>query len=202
MNKLTTEPEEKFFDLNLPIDKFIKVISIEYPATYGNQFLSKLIHDSNKKLKRISSSLDIGDATINHNIYIENKTSFCDKKNKFRIKNIRTNQNFDYFTLMFFERITNKLGNLRINARYYCVKKNDLIDKSGLKFNAMNGTKQSNTNNQVVPLSTQFKKDDIEWVFQGINCLNGTNYQDLLNFINDLHAKDLAANNISTPIKK
>jgi hypothetical protein len=201
MNTFIDKKEEKIFDYNQPIDKFIIRISTEYPATYGNQAVFKLIHDSNKKLKRVSPRLDRGDVSINDNIFIENKTSFCDKKNKFRITNIRTNQNFDYFTLMFFERITNRFGNLRhINATYYCVKKQNLIDHPGIKLNAMNGTEQSNANNQVIPQATSFKKDDLEWIFQGINCLNGTSYQDLLDFIGKQY-QNLNPPHISVAIK-
>ncbi len=170
-------------DYDLKMDDFIYLISdVCTPNKYGNLFPKKVCYDSKNIMVEIPSGEDRGDCRIGKSKFAELKISFINKNKSYSIRNIRGWQNFDYFILCFVDE--------NIKARYYCVKKEVITNNPALTLSFMNGTKQSNMNNETVGMATSIKAIDVNWYFKNHNLLGGTSYKHLLKFIANMDDSD------------
>lgn len=178
------------------------------PASYGRQFVKKIMWDESDKLRinnlyNVKDSDDIGDIMQIYpghkdthpkymltNVVKENcsvnksyevKISYLTKTGNYNIRNIRPYQKFDYFILCF---VDCECG---FNPTFIVVEKKVIVEYSWcFKLTPMNGTKESNKNNTNIGYGTSFKKySQKEDILQNYNLLQGTTYQNLLDFLGD-----------------
>jgi len=176
-------------DYDMDMDKFICHISnVCQPTKYGNVFPKKVCHDSKNVMVEVPAQMDRGDCRIGKNKYAELKISFINKGGeKYSIRNIRGWQNFDYYILCFVDE--------KFKARYYCVNKEVITNNGAIKLGYMNGTAESNRNNDKVGLATTVKHIDLNWLFKNHNLLSGTSYKHLLKFIANI-GETVVVNNV------
>jgi hypothetical protein len=165
-------------DYDKSMDEFICVISSLIPAKYGNEFAKKVCYDSKNTMVEVSTAEDRGDCRIGKSKYAELKISFANKDDKYNIRNIRGWQDFDYYILCFV--------NEKLKAKYYCVNKEVITNNSIFNLSYMNGTAESNRNNDKVGMSLTINGFEINWHFKYENLLGGTSYKHLLKFIANL----------------
>ena len=163
-------------DYEMGMDEFICHISSFIPCKYGSVFAKKVYHDSKNVMVGVSSNEDRGDCRIGKHKYAELKISFINSGGKkYSIRNIRPWQNFDYFILCFVDN--------NFEARYYCVNKEVITNNGAIKLGYMNGTAESNRNNDKVGLAATVNHMELNWHFKNRNLLGGTSYRHLLKFI-------------------
>jgi hypothetical protein len=145
------------------------------PCSYGGKIQAKLIKELG--ILSISASLDRGDAFFGK-FFAEMKCTFLDKKNSYHLTHLRQWQNFDFYILCFID-----CENDFIPEFFVLNKK--VLDK--IKTTAMNGTKESNLNNDKVSLRATVKKNgEVHKMFKKKNKLSGTSFSDLKKFIDTL----------------
>jgi hypothetical protein len=171
LNKISAQ------DYDMDMDELIcHIFNVCQPTKYGNIFPKKVCYDSKNVMVEIPTKMELGDCRIGKHKYAELKISFINGTGeKYGIRNIRAWQDFDYFILCFVDE--------KLKARYYCVNKEVITNNSAIKLGYMNGTAESNRNNDKVGLATTVKHMDLNWHFKNHNLLGGTSYKHLLKFI-------------------
>jgi hypothetical protein len=181
------------------------------PAVYGANWSKKLLMDIRsygiKNLYRVLDSSDCGDIAFSfpetnywdrtptyvhpvhkttHHVknsqcsrrYYEVKLSYLGKSGSYSIRNLRKYQKLDgyIFTLIDCEN--------DFDIKFIFITHDDLYHHSGLTFSYMNGTQKQNKTNSNVGVGSTFKKgSQKERNLLILNRLNGTSFQDLMNFL-------------------
>lgn len=159
-------------DYTIPLDVFAAECYIGLtPSAYGSALENYFINSL--KMLPIPSNKGRGDALVD-GIYMEIKVSFLTKKRRFCITHIRQWQEIDYYLICFID------CEERFRPYIY------LIDKScveKLKLTAMNGTKESNKNNDKIEQRVTIDKNSLGHnIIKEDNKLNGTSIEDLIDF--------------------
>lgn len=165
-------------DFNLPMDEFVVRCHELIPAEYGKMICKKIFLDSKYMLSKVNDSDEVGDLTICKKEFYEIKTSYLNKSGRFGIKNIRSWQNFDYFILCLID-----TRGTKYKPYFYCIEKDVIINSPILILTGQNNTKDSNGKNREVGQSTTFDVEDHKWLFKKKSVLKGTDYEDLLDYI-------------------
>jgi hypothetical protein len=173
-------------DYDMSMDEFICHISSLIPCKYGSVFAKKVCYDSKNVMVEVPNKMDRGDCRIGNNKYAELKISYMYKNGKYGIRNIRAWQNFDYYILC--------LVDSKFKARYYCLNKEVITNNQVIKLNYMNGTAESNKNNDKVGFSTNIDHTELNWLFMYENLLGGTSYNHLLKFIASMNEGEKVTN--------
>jgi len=177
-NKMSDE------DFNTPLDEFIMLAYRNcYPNTYGILFAKKIIQMSNGGMKQMNPKLDCGDAQytmLGQKKYCEIKISYLNDGDKYRITNIRTHQNFDYFILCFVDRVKN------FKPKFYIVPKEAITDNPAIHLTPMNGTSWANMNNKIVPMSTSISAFDLDWLLKKHNILTNNTTKGLMSYLSTI----------------
>lgn len=119
-------------------------------------------------------SVQIGKLNLFKRNY-EIKFSFLGKNLCYSVRNIRYYHDFDYFILVFVD----IYDDFKIN--YFCIKKNDM---DSFNLSHMNGTYDSNKNNENINYGTTIKHGGFDYrLLQHMNLLDGTSFNDLLKFM-------------------
>ncbi len=177
-NKMSEE------DFNTPLDEFIMMAYRNcYPNTYGILFAKKVIQLSNGGMKQMNPKLDCGDAQFSmsgQRKYCEIKISYLNEGGKYRITNIRTHQNFNFFILCFVDKIKN------FKPNFYVVPKEAITNNPAIHLTPMNGTSWANMNNEIVPMSTTINAFDLDWLLKKHNVLTNTSTKSLLTYLSKI----------------
>lgn len=201
------------YDFKKSIKDFILYVYVNCdPAVYGANWSKKLIKEIRdhgiKNTYRALTQSDLGDMAlvfpdfdywVNRPLYIhplnkthhyitekeaskkfyEIKISYLGKTGSYTIRNLRKYQDLDGYIFTFIDCKDN------FNEKYILISHDDLYYRSGLTFSAMNGTKSKNKDNVNIGVGTTFKKGSIkEYELLDLNKLNGTSFQDLMDYLN------------------
>ena len=168
--------ENKEVDFNLGLIDFLCYCYLHLkPCCYGAKIETKLI--SLLGISSVAASLDRGDAFFGK-FFAEIKCTFLDKKNSYNLTHLRKWQNFNFYIFCLIDCEND------FNPEFYVLDKK-VMDK--IKTTAMNGTKESNINNDKVAMRATVKKNgDIHKVLKKKNKLSGTSFSDLKKFTDKL----------------
>jgi hypothetical protein len=163
-------------DFNLPMAILITEIYRLNTQGYGAGIPKKIIQDSQGILTPCHP--DFGDAYgIFKKIkkFFELKSSYSRKSGRYGIAHIRDYQTFDYFIICFVDREDN------FKPYFYLLTKSFICDNFKLK--AMNNTDKANKDNVNIDKTMSISKEKAYYMFGEANLLNGTSYQDLMDFL-------------------
>ena len=183
------------------------------PAVYGVNWSKKLRRDLGDcgvgNLYRVLDKSDLGDIALSfpetnywdrtptyvhplhkttHHVsysqcsrrYYEVKLSYLGKSGSYTIRNLRKYQELDgyIFTLVDCEN--------EFEMKFIFITHDDLYNRSLIKFSSMNGTTEQNKKNVNVGVGCVFKKGSWqEHNLLVLNKLNGTSFQDLVDFLSN-----------------
>jgi hypothetical protein len=200
-------------DFNKSLRDFILYVYINCdPAVYGTNWSKKLLKDIRnygiKNTYRVLDKSDLGDITLSfpeynywdlkptyihplhktsHHVseeqcvrkFYEIKISYLGKSESYTIRNLRKYQELDGYIFTFVDCVDD------FNPKFIFVSHDDLYNRSGLTFTPMNGTKKQNKDNTNIGVGTTFKKgsrQELNLLY--LNKLNGTSFEDLMDFLN------------------
>lgn len=163
-------------DFNLSLHDFIADCYVRLkPCSYGIRIQQKIVSDLS--LTSIQPSENIGDVIMGAK-KAEIKVTFLDKKNSYHLTHLRMWQKFQYYLFCFIDCKND------FTPEFYVVDKYVL---NKIKMTPMNGTKESNSDNINIELRSTVKKNgESHKLFIKENKLNGTTFEDLVNFSNKL----------------
>jgi hypothetical protein len=108
--------------------------------------------------------------------FYEIKSSFSQKTEEFRLTHIRDYQSFDCFIICYVDVQDN------FKQYYYILEKSFICENPDFTLSAMDNTQKANLGNTNINKAMTIKKDDAFYFFGQGNLLNGTSYNDLLNY--------------------
>ena len=145
------------------------------PCSYGARIQSKIILDLG--VTSIHASLNMGDVVLGSKSG-EIKVSFLDKKYSYNLTHLRMWQKFQYYLFCFIDCEND------FTPEFYVLDKYVL---NSVKMTPMNGTKESNSNNNNIELRSTVKKNGkTHKLFKKYNKLSGTSFSDLKKFSDKL----------------
>jgi hypothetical protein len=174
---LAKKKYEQSNDVNFSLN-FIDFVADCYvrlkPCSYGCRIQKKITDDFG--LKSVPAKENRGDFTLGDK-YGEIKTSFLDKGYSYNLTHLRFWQKFNYYLLCFIDCEDN------FKPEFY------LLDKYVLnqfKLTPMNGTRESNGENNNIELRITIKKNsDSHYTLKKYNKLNGNTFNDLMNYVKE-----------------
>lgn len=168
-------------NIHLPIKEFLMKMYPLAPTQRGINFQKYLIKNSNLYLT--NSQIGQGDCYITKEKTAEIKISYLNDNGKFNIRNLTIGSKYEWFILCFV------YPNKNFKSLFYCVKKNVIMENPIIKLTNMH-------KNTPTLLGTTIKEQELKWLLDRHNLLEGNNYSDLIKFINENDN-----NKTHTPIK-
>jgi hypothetical protein len=161
-------------DYNLGFNDFIMDCYVRLkPCSYGGKIQQKISLDVN--LISIAPNENRGDVLFNDK-FAEIKTSYLGKNKTYRLTHLRMWQKFTYYIICFIDCEND------FTPELYLIDKN-IMDK--FKLTPMNGTTDSNSENNNIELSCTIKKGGPNHnILERYNKLSGTTIDNLKDFVN------------------